>query len=78
MVLVLGLIVSLVPIMRLKDYLFKNGIELQEFYLKVKSLDFSKLSDLSWSRVWYYLKGFVNVPNSCVGYEKFEGILSLV
>ena len=39
MVLVLGLIVSLVPIMRLKDYLFKNGIELQEFYLKVKSLD---------------------------------------
>ena len=50
MVLVLGLIVSLVPIMRLKDYLFKNGIELQEFYLK----------------------GFVNVPNSCVGFEKFE------
>lgn len=72
MVLVLGLIVSLVPIMRLKDYLFKNGIELQEFYLKVKSLDFSKLSHLSWSQVWSYLKGFVDVSNSCVGFEKFE------
>lgn len=72
MVLVLGLIISLVPIMRLKDYLFKNGIELQEFYLKVKSFDFSKLSHLSWSQVWSYLKGFVNVPSSCVGFEKFE------
>lgn len=72
MVLVLGLIVSLVPIMRLKDYLFEGGIKLQELYLKIKSFDFSSLSQLSWSQVWSYLKGFVNVSNSCVGFEKFE------
>lgn len=72
MVLVLGLIVSLVPIMRLKDYLFEGGIKFQELYLKIKSFDFSSLSQLSWSQVWSYLKGFVNVSNSCVGFEKFE------
>ena len=72
MVLVLGLIVSLVPLMRLKDYLSREGIKLDELYSKVKSFDFSLLSNLSWNQVWSYLKGFVDVSNSCVGFEKFE------
>ena len=72
MVLVLGLIVSLVPLMRFKDYLSREGIKLDELYSKVKSSDFSCLSNLSWNQVWSYLKGFVDVSNSCVGFEKFE------
>lgn len=72
MVLVLGLIVSLVPLMRFKDYLYREGIKLDELYSKVKSFDFSRLSKLSWNQVWSYLKGFVDVSNSCVGFEKFE------
>ena len=72
MVLVLGLIVSLVPLMRFKDYLSREGIKLDELYSKVKSFDFSRLSNLSWNQVWSYLKGFVDVSNSCVGFEKFE------
>ena len=72
MVLVLGLIVSLVPLMRFKDYLSREGIKLDELYSKVKSFDFSRLSNLYWSQVWSYLKGFVAVSNSCVGFEKFE------
>lgn len=72
MVLVLGLIVSLVPLMRFKDYLSREGIKLDELYSKVKSFDFSRLSNISWSQVWSYLKGFVDASNSCVGFEKFE------
>lgn len=72
MVLVLGLIVSLVPLMRFKDFLSHGGISLAELYSKVKSLDFSHLSNLTWNQVWSYLKGFVNVSNSCAGFEKFE------
>ena len=72
MVLVLGLLVSLVPLMRFKDYLSREGIKLDELYSKVKSFDFSRLSNLSWNQVWSYLKGFVDVSNSCVGFEKFE------
>ena len=72
MVLVLGLIVSLVPLMRFKDYLSQEGIKLDELYSKVKSFDFSRLSNLSWSQIWSYLKDFVDVSNSCVGFEKFE------
>lgn len=72
MVLVLGLIVSLVPLMRFKDYLSREGIKLDELYSKVKSFDISRLSNLSWNQVWSYLKGFVDVSNSCVGFEKFE------
>lgn len=72
MVLVLGLIVSLVPLMRFKDYLSREGIKLEELYSKVKSFDFSRLSNLSWNQVWSYLKGFVDVSSSCVGFEKFE------
>ena len=72
MVLVLGLIVSLVPLMRFKDYLTREGIKLDELYSKVQSFDFSRLSKLSWNQVWSYLKGFVDVSNSCVGFEKFE------
>lgn len=63
MVLVLGLIVSLVPLMRFKDYLTREGIKLDELYSKVQSFDFSRLSNLSWNQVWSYLKGFVNVSN---------------
>lgn len=72
MVLVLGLIVSLVPLMRFKDYLTREGIKLDELYSKVQSFDFSRLSKLSWNQVWSYLKGFVDVSNSCFGFEKFE------
>ena len=72
MVLVLGLIVSLVPLMRFKDYLTREGIKLDELYSKVQSFDFSRRSNLSWNQVWSYLKGFVDVSNSCVGFEKFE------
>lgn len=72
MVLVLGLIVLLVPIMRLKDFIKSEGIGLKGFLLKVESFDFSKLSQLSWHQLWAYLKSFMNVSNSFVGFEKFE------
>ena len=72
MVVVLGLFISLVPIMRFKDYLSNEGIKLQELFSKVKSFDFSCLSQVSWSRVWSYLKGFVRESNSCAGFEKFQ------
>lgn len=63
MVLVLGLIVSLVPLMRLKDFILSGGVGLKEL---------PQLSQLSWQQLWSYLKGFVNVSNSCAGFEKFE------
>lgn len=63
MVLVLGLIVSLVPLMRLKDFILSGGVGLKEL---------PQLSQLSWQQLWSYLKGFVDVSNSCVGFEKFE------
>lgn len=72
MVLVLGLIVLLVPIMRLKDFIKSEGIGLKGFLLKVESFDFSKLGQLSWHQLWAYLKSFMNVSNSFVGFEKFE------
>lgn len=72
MVVVLGLIVLLVPIMRLKDFILSEGIDLKGLFLKVESFDFSKLSQLSWNQLWAYLKGFTNVSNSFVGFEKFE------
>ena len=63
MVLVLGLIVSIVPLMRLKDFVLSGGVGLKEL---------PQLSQLSWQQLWSYLKGFVDVSNSCVGFEKFE------
>ena len=72
MVVVLGLFISLVPIMRFKDYLSNEGIKLQELLSKVKSFDFSCLSQVSWSKVWSYLKGFMQESNSCVGFERFK------
>lgn len=72
MVVVLGLIVLLVPIMRLKDFIKSEGIGLKGLFLKVESFDFSKLSQLSWNQLWAYLKSFMNVSNSIVGFEKFE------
>lgn len=72
MVLVLGLIVLLVPIMRLKDFIKSEGIGLKGLLLKVESFDFSKISQLSWNQLWAYLKSFMNVSNSFVGFEKFE------
>ena len=72
MVLVLGLIVLLVPIMRLKDFIKSEGIGLKGLLLKVESFDFSKLGQLSWNQLWAYLKSFMNVSNSFVGFEKFE------
>lgn len=72
MVVVLGLFVSLVPIMRFKDYLSNEGIKLSELFSGAKSFDFSCLSQVSWSRVWSYLKGFVKESNSCVGFKSFK------
>lgn len=72
MVVVLGLIVLLVPLMRLKDFIKSEGIGFKGLFLKVESFDFSKLSQLSWNQLWAYLKGFMNVSNSFVGFEKFE------
>ena len=72
MVVVLGLIVLLVPLMRLKDFIKSEGISLKGLFLKVESFDFSKLSQLSWNQLWSYLKSFMNVSNSFVGFEKFE------
>lgn len=72
MVVVLGLFVSLVPIMRFKDYLSNEGIKLPELFSRAKSFDFSCLSQVSWSRVWSYLKGFVKESNSCVGFKSFK------
>lgn len=63
MVLVLGLIVSIVPLMRLKDFVLSGGVGLKEL---------PQLSQLSWQQLRSYLKGFVNVSNSCAGFEKFE------
>lgn len=62
MVLVLVLIFSLVPVMRLKDYLFEGDIKLKlrELQLKIQSFDFSSLGSLSFRQVLYYLKVFVN------------------
>lgn len=71
MVLVLGLIVSLVPIMRLKDFIKSEGVGLKGLLLKVESFDLSKLSQLSWHQLWAYLKSFMSVSNSRVGFEKF-------
>lgn len=72
MVVVLGLIVLLVPLMRLKDFIKSEGIGFKGLFLKVESFDFSKLSQLSWNHLWSYLKSFMNVSNSFVGFEKFE------
>ena len=72
MVVVLGLFISLVPIMRFKDYLSDEGIKFQELLSKVKSFDFSCLSKLSWSKVRSYLKGFMQESNSCAGFERFK------
>lgn len=72
MIYFLFFMVVLVPIMRVKDSLNSSNIGLHELYLKAKSFDFSRLSKLSWNQVWSYLKGFVDVSNSCVGFEKFE------
>ena len=63
MVLVLGLIVSIVPLMRLKDFVLSGGVGLKEL---------PQLSQLSWQQLWSYLRGFVDVSNSCAGFEKFE------
>jgi len=72
MVIVLGLIVLLVPIMRLKDFIKSEGISLKGLFLKVESFNFSKLSQLSWNQLFAYLKSFMNVSNSFVGFEMFE------
>lgn len=49
--------------MRLKDFILSGGVGLKEL---------PQLSQLSWQQLWSYLKGFVDVSNSCVGFEKFE------
>lgn len=58
--------------MRFKDYLSNEGIKLPELFSRAKSFDFSCLSQVSWSRVWSYLKGFVKESNSCVGFKSFK------
>ena len=58
--------------MRLKDFIQSEGVGLKGLLLKVESFDFSKLSQLSWHQLWAYLKGFMKVSNSRVGFEKFE------
>lgn len=63
MVVVLGLIVSIVPIMRLKDFILSGGVGFREL---------PQLSQLSRQQFWAYLKGFVDVSNSCAGFEEFE------
>lgn len=49
--------------MRLKDFILSKGVGLKEL---------PQLSQLSWQQLWSYLKGFVDVSNSCSGFEKFE------
>lgn len=58
--------------MRLKDFIKSEGIGFKGLFLKVESFDFSKLSQLSWNQLFAYLKSFMNVSNSFVGFEKFE------
>lgn len=58
--------------MRLKDFIKSEGIGFKGLFLKVESFDFSRLSQLSWNQLWAYLKSFMNVSNSFVGFEKFE------
>lgn len=72
MVVVLGLFISLVPIMRFKDFLANEGIKLSELFSKAKSFDFSCLGNISWSKVWSYLKGFMQESSSCAGFERFK------
>lgn len=72
MVYFLFFMVVLVPLMRLKDYLSSKDIGLRELYLKAKSFDFSRLSQLSWTQMWSYLRCLMRESNSCVGFVKFE------
>lgn len=58
--------------MRLKDFIKSEGIGFKGLLLRVESFDFSKLSQLSWNQLWAYLKSFMSVSNSRVGFEKFE------
>ena len=72
MVLVLGFMVLLVPIMRLKDYANQEGIGLNGLWLQIKSFNLSSLTSLSLEQVLAYLKGMVTVPDSHLGFQKFQ------
>lgn len=72
MVVVLGFMVLLVPIMRLKDYLSKEGIGFHGLLSKIKNFDFNTLKSLSWSQVVTYLQGLTSVPDSHLGFEVFQ------
>lgn len=72
MVLVLGFMVLLVPIMRLKDYVSEEGIGLNGLWLKIKSVNLNSLTSLSLEKVLSYLKGMVTVPDSHLGFQKFQ------
>lgn len=72
MVLVLGLIVSLVPLTRFKDYLSREGIGLNGLWLKIKSFNLNSLTSLSLEQVVSYLKGMVTIPDSHLGFQKFQ------
>lgn len=72
MVLVLGLMVLVVPIMRLKDYVSEEGIGLNGLWLKIKSFNLNSLTSLSLKQVIAYLKGMVTVPDSHLGFKVFQ------
>ena len=72
MVLVLGFIVLLVPIMRLKDFVLKEGISFKWLWLKIKSFNLNSITSISLGQVLSYLKGMITVPDSHLGFQKFQ------
>ena len=72
MVLVLGLIVSLVPVMRLKDFVSDRGMTLKDLWSAAKGYDFNNLKGISLSQLVAYFKELLNVPNSHDGFQEFD------
>ena len=72
MVLVLGLMVLVVPVMRLKDFVSERGMTLKDLWSAVKGYDFNKLKGVSLSHLVAYFKKLLNVPNSHDGFQEFD------
>ena len=72
MVLVLGLMVLVVPVMRLKDFMSERGMTFKDLWSAVKGYYFNKLKGVSLSQLVAYFKELLNVPNSHDGFQEFD------
>ena len=72
MILVLGLMVLVVPLMRLKDLVSERGMTFKDLWSAVKGYDFNKLKGVSLSQLVAYFKELLNVPNSHDGFQEFD------